>query len=164
MSSVPKSKRKCSDNHNAMDLAQDIRATLNKYILQDFGVYNKKLLDYKDGYGFKFDISRNRLTIHIQDLITDLEKAYSKQLLKENYWERYNAQKNALSDCFILAQDLQDIIDTFYNANIDFDKKNKHHLNLNKYTKVGESINKEIDFIKNWQSSELIYRPKRMAL
>lgn len=56
MSSVPKSKRKCSDNHNAMDLAQDIRATLNKYILQDFGVYNKKLLDYKDGYGFKFDI------------------------------------------------------------------------------------------------------------
>lgn len=72
--------------------------------------------------------------------------------------------KNALSDCFILAQDLQDIIDTFYNANIDFDKKNKHHLNLNKYTKVGESINKEIDFIKNWQSSELIYRPKRMAL
>lgn len=28
MSSVPKSKRKCSDNHNAMDLAQDIRATL----------------------------------------------------------------------------------------------------------------------------------------
>lgn len=33
MSSVPKSKRKCSDNHNAMDLAQDIRATLNKYIL-----------------------------------------------------------------------------------------------------------------------------------
>lgn len=31
MSSVPKSKRKCSDNHNAMDLAQDIRATLNLY-------------------------------------------------------------------------------------------------------------------------------------
>lgn len=24
MSSVPKSKRKCSDNHNAMDLAQDV--------------------------------------------------------------------------------------------------------------------------------------------
>ena len=44
MSSVPKSKRKCSDNHNAMDLAQDIRATLNKYILQDFGVYNKKII------------------------------------------------------------------------------------------------------------------------
>lgn len=137
--SVPKSRRKPSHFevfHNATELQKEVVL----YVMQDFGVTQDTSLAEAHFLDLKFE----RIVNVCGDIIGDTNRANKMFVTNiDEYKARRMYQDKAIGSCEVLKQEIQSIIDIIPN------------ININKYVRTVDLVQKEINLIKAWRKSDI---------
>ena len=146
--SVYASQRKETD-FMVITAAQQLRITLAKYILHDFGYeLYKDLEGGNPSLKYMIDHSRDTVLHEVSQLQLNIIAANSIYITnKLEYQMRRANQDNAIIACYKILGELNFIVD-FLN------QYHKGGVNTNKYTQVIEDINIEVKRIKGWRKSD----------
>lgn len=142
--SVPKSRRKKS-RFQVFHNAQALQKELVLYLMNDFGITHSTNL----GEAQFLDIKFHRVINLCADIVGNIHRANDLFVTNMTEFEqRRLCQDKAIADCDVLKQELQSVIDIISN------------ININKYKKSIELIDKERALIKSWRKSDLRLKKK----
>ena len=137
--SVLKSKRSESD-FKVISMAMDIRKELTTYVIRDFAIDGR--LDYMEEW--LLNDTRTAVLQYARNAAASIEMANSIYISsKEEYTERRKYQNRAIGYYKSLIQELRYIVAAMPTK-----------INLNKYMRSIELIDKEIGLIRQWKRSD----------